>query len=94
MSWFTPEELPDNKYFLFGKDGCKQLSEKFGIPLLGQIPLVQSICEGGDEGNPVSADENSISGKAFTELAINVIRETEKRNLEQKPTEKVKIKNK
>jgi ATP-binding protein involved in chromosome partitioning len=91
MSWFTPAELPENKYYIFGKNGCSQLSSKFNVPLLGQIPIVQSICESGDNGLPVAVDENSISGKAFMELAKNVIKETVKRNLN-KPTEKVIIK--
>src|SRR5256885_14286045 len=52
MSWFTPAELPDNKYYLFGKDGGKKLAEEYDLPLLGQIPLVQSIREGGDKGVP------------------------------------------
>ncbi len=54
MSWFTPAELPQNKYYIFGKDGCKAMSEKYNLPLLGQVPLVQSIREGGDEGNPAA----------------------------------------
>ena len=64
MSWFTPQELPDNKYYIFGKDGCKKLAEEMDVPLLGQIPIVQSICEGSDNGNPVAL-EDSLSGKAF-----------------------------
>ena len=54
MSWFTPAELPENKYYLFGKEGGKRLAEELNIPLLGQIPIVQSICEGGDSGKPVA----------------------------------------
>ena len=73
MAWFTPEELPDNKYYIFGKDGGKNLAEKMDLPLLGQIPIVQSIREGGDEGKPVAAEENSLMGKAFLELAANTI---------------------
>jgi ATP-binding protein involved in chromosome partitioning len=92
MSWFTPEELPNNKYYIFGKNGCSQLTAKYDVPLLGQIPIVQSICEGSDEGLPVAFDEDSITGKAFIELAKNVINETVKRNLNKKPTEKVIIK--
>ena len=59
MAWFTPAELPENKYYLFGKEGCKQLAENLNVPLLGQIPIVQSICEGGDKGTPVALDENT-----------------------------------
>ena len=90
MSWFTPEELPDNKYYIFGKDGGKYLSEKMNIPLLGQIPLVMSIREGGDSGSP-SAWGNGATGQAFTDLAENVIKRMELRNKFYKPTERVKI---
>ena len=57
MSWFTPAELPENKYYLFGKEGCKQLAEEMNVPLLGQIPIVQSICENGDKGTPAALNE-------------------------------------
>ena len=73
MAWFSPEELPDHRYYLFGKGGCKALAERENIRLLGQIPIVQSICEGGDDGQPVAANENSIIGKAFMELAQNLL---------------------
>jgi len=91
MSWFTPEELPDNKYYIFGKDGLKDLAERMEIPLLGQIPLVQSIRESGDEGKPVSLDENSVTGKAFTDLAKKVAEKIEERNSKLDPTKKVEI---
>ena len=91
MSWFTPEELPNNKYYIFGKDGLKDLAERMNIPLLGQIPLVQSIRESGDEGKPVSLDKNSAVGKAFVELAKNVAEKIEKRNKNSDPTKKVEI---
>jgi len=91
MSWFTPEELPDNKYYIFGKDGCKNLAEKENIPLLGQIPIVQGIREGGDEGKPVANDEKSVLGKAFSELSAAVIKATENRNANLEPTKKVEI---
>jgi len=68
MSWFTPAELPDNKYFIFGKDGGQRLAQEMKVPLLAQIPLVQSIREGGDNGSPV-ATANSITAKIFEELA-------------------------
>jgi ATP-binding protein involved in chromosome partitioning len=73
MAWFTPEELPDNRYYIFGKDGCKNLAEREKIRLLGQIPIVQSICEGGDKGEPIVTDENSPAGKAFAELSKHLI---------------------
>jgi ATP-binding protein involved in chromosome partitioning len=91
MSWFTPEELPDNKYYIFGKDGCKNLAEKENIPLLGQIPIVQSIREGGDEGKPAANDEKSVIGKAFAELSAAVIKATEDRNVNLEPTKKVEM---
>jgi ATP-binding protein involved in chromosome partitioning len=73
MAWFTPEELPDNRYYIFGNGGCKALAEREGIRLLGQIPIVQSIREGGDNGRPIVTNENSITGKAFMELAQNLV---------------------
>ncbi|MEX0987730.1 MAG: Mrp/NBP35 family ATP-binding protein [Bacteroidales bacterium] len=94
MAWFTPEELPDNKYYIFGKEGCKNLAEKLGIELLGQIPLVQGICSSGDKGVPVAEKKDSPMGKAFGELAQKVVQITEKRNKEMAPTKKVEITNK
>ncbi len=91
MAWFTPAELPENKYYLFGKEGCKRLAEEMNVPLLGQIPIVQSICEGGDNGKPVALDENSIVGKAFQNLAKAVVEATERRNSEKPATEAVKM---
>ena len=86
MAWFTPAELPENKYYLFGKEGAKHLAEEMQVPLLGQIPIVQSICEGGDNGVPVALNEDSITGRAFAELAANVVTQVEKRNAELPPT--------
>ena len=91
MSWFTPEELPENKYYIFGKDGGKDLAEKLGIPLMGQIPIVQRIREGGDHGVPAASDEDSILGKAFLELAANLIRLVELRNATMDPTKRVRV---
>lgn len=91
MAWFTPDELPNNKYYIFGKDGGVELAKEMNVKLLGQIPMVQSICEGGDTGTPIALDENSIVGKAFSELALNVVEAVDKRNVEKKPTEKVKV---
>jgi ATP-binding protein involved in chromosome partitioning len=90
MSWFTPAELPANKYYIFGKDGGKKLAEKMNVPLLGQIPLVQSICEGSDNGQPVVLSD-SITGNAFMELAVELIGKVEQRNKEYKPTVKLQI---
>jgi ATP-binding protein involved in chromosome partitioning len=92
MSWFTPAELPENKYYIFGKEGAKQLAEQMNVPLLGQIPIVQSICENGDKGTPAALDENSITGRAFLELAENVVKQTELRNSNQEATRIVELK--
>jgi len=91
MAWFTPEELPENKYYIFGKDGGVKLAEKLDLPLLGQVPIVQGIREGGDSGNPIACDEQSIIGKVFAEIAANVIKEVENRNQNLDPTQKVKV---
>ncbi len=91
MAWFTPAELPDNKYYIFGKDGGKKLCEELNIPLLGQIPIVQSIREGGDNGRPISADENSITAMAFRNLASAVVERVEYRNTHLEATNIVKI---
>jgi ATP-binding protein involved in chromosome partitioning len=90
MSWFTPAELPENRYYIFGKEGCRVIAEKMGVPLLGQIPLVQSICESGDKGLPVAIDD-SPAGMAFMTLADEVIRKINKRNIDFKPTKKVQL---
>ncbi|MFO7851379.1 MAG: P-loop NTPase [Bacteroidota bacterium] len=90
MSWFTPAELPDNKYYIFGKEGCKELAEEMGIPLLGQIPVIQSICESGDTGKPVALGDDEI-GKAFENFALELVARTEERNKKEGPTSKVKV---
>ena len=91
MAWFTPAELPENKYYLFGKEGAKKLAEEMNVPLLGQIPIVQSICEGGDKGTPVALDENTVTGRAFLALAASVVRQVDKRNVEMAPTKIVEL---
>ena len=91
MAWFTPAELPENKYYLFGKEGCKRLAEELHVPLLGQIPIVQSICEGGDAGKPVALNPNSITGQAFQALAENVVAQIEYRNTHLAPTQRVEV---
>ncbi len=87
MSYFTPVELPDNKYYIFGKDGGKNLADEFDIPLLGQIPIVQSIREGGDLGIPVMVSDDLISRKAFEEFAGNAVRGIAMRNANLPATE-------
>ena len=91
MAWFTPAELPENKYYIFGKEGTKQLAEEMNVPLLGQIPLVQSICESGDKGTPVALDEQTITGRAFLQLAATVVRQVDKRNIEMAQTQVVGV---
>jgi len=80
MSYFTPAELPDNKYYIFGKDGGKRLAEEYEIPFLGQIPLVQSIREGGDQGVPIMMSDDEVSKKAFEGFAGHVVRSVAMRN--------------
>ncbi len=94
MAWFTPEELPQNRYYIFGKEGGKKLAHEMGLVLLGQIPLVQGIREGGDTGVPVASVPESVMGSAFSELARNVITQLERRNIEKAPTAKVRIQRK
>ena len=91
MSWFTPAELPENKYYLFGKEGGKRLAEELNIPLLGQVPIVQSICEGGDSGKPVALNPDSITGQAFQKLAENVVKQIDYRNEHLDPTKRVVV---
>ncbi|HQX97396.1 MAG TPA: P-loop NTPase, partial [Chitinophagaceae bacterium] len=80
MSYFTPAELPDNKYYIFGKDGGKHLADEYDIPFLGQIPLVQSIREGGDQGIPVMMSDDVVTKKAFEGFAAHVVRSISMRN--------------
>ena len=86
MSWFTPAELPDNRYYIFGREGVKQLAEETGVPLLAQIPLVQSVCESGDAGTPAVLDPASPMGNAFLQLAARIVTQTDKRNADQAAT--------
>ena len=81
----------NDKVNIFGKEGAKQLAEEMNVPLLGQIPIVQSICESGDNGTPVALDENTVTGRAFLQLAAAVVRQVDKRNVEMAPTEVVKM---
>jgi len=87
MSYFTPAELPENKYYIFGKDGGKNLAEDFDIPFLGQIPIVESIREGGDIGVPAMVGDDAITKKAFMDFAANAVRGIAMRNANLEPTE-------
>ena len=86
MAWFTPAELPENKYYIFGKEGCKQLAEEMNVPLLAQIPLVQSICDNGDAGTPAALSSETATGLAFINLAQAVVTVVNRRNKEQPKT--------
>ncbi len=87
MAWFTPAELPENRYYIFGKEGCKNLAKEMNVPLLAQIPLVQGICENGDSGTPAALDVASPTGQAFIALAQSVVTVVNRRNEEQAPTQ-------
>lgn len=91
MAYFTPEELPNNKYYIFGKEGAKNLATDLDVRFLGEIPLVQSIREAGDYGRPAALQTASPIEKAFEDLARNVVEETVKRNDDLPPTEAIKI---
>jgi len=92
MAWFTPEELPDNRYYIFGKEGCKQLAEEMQVPLLAQIPIVQGIREAGDEGTPAALNIESAVGQSYLSLAQAVVTVTRRRNAEQPKTERIHVK--
>ena len=91
MAYFTPEELPENKYYIFGKEGAKNLSEDLGVPFLGEIPIVQSIREAGDYGRPAAMQVASAVEHVFDEVTRNVVREVVARNENLPATEAVKI---
>ncbi len=92
MAFFTPPDLPDRKYHIFGKDGAKNLAESMGVPFLGEIPIEQELREGGDSGKPIVAgNSTSPSARAFTELSMRVAQQVSIRNANKEPTEKVEI---
>lgn len=92
MAWFTPAELPENRYYIFGKEGCKQLAEEMEVPLLAQIPLVQGICDSGDQGTPAALNSDTATGIAFINLAQSVVTVVNKRNRELPKTKIVGVK--
>ena len=91
MSWFTPEELPNNKYYIFGQGGGQKMANKTESVLLGQIPLVQGIREGGDEGKPVITQQENPARQAFLEMTENAMRQIDLRNQQLAPTQRVNI---
>ena len=91
MAYFTPEELPNNKYYIFGKEGAKNLAEDLQVPFLGEIPLVQSIREAGDAGRPAALQTATVLEKAFEKITQNVVQEVVRRNDDLPPTEAIKI---
>jgi ATP-binding protein involved in chromosome partitioning len=91
MSYFIPAELPENKYYIFGKEGAKHLAEDLEVPFLGEVPLVQSIREAGDAGRPAALQTATQTEEAFEEITRNVVEETVRRNENLPPTEAIKI---
>jgi ATP-binding protein involved in chromosome partitioning len=91
MAYFTPEELPENKYYIFGNQGAQYLAEDLGIPVLGEIPLIQSIREAGDVGRPAALQEGSKIADIYTETARKMVESLVERNKSLPPTEAVKI---
>ena len=91
MAYFTPEELPNNKYYIFGKEGAKNLAADLNVPFLGEVPLVQSIREAGDYGRPAALQTASVIENVFEEITRNVVQETVNRNESLPPTEAIKI---
>jgi len=91
MAYFTPEELPDNKYYIFGKNGGKMLADQFEVPFLGEVPIVQSIREGGDRGLPAVMDDDAVSKTAFSNIAGEVARNVAMRNADLDPTKLVEV---
>ena len=89
MAWFTPAELPNNKYYIFGKQGGRKMADQYDIPFLGEIPLVQSIREGGDEGVPIMVSNDEISKQAFLDFAGNAVRSISMRNANMESTKVV-----
>jgi ATP-binding protein involved in chromosome partitioning len=91
MAYFTPAELPDNKYYIFGQNGVKHLAEDLEVEFLGEIPLVQSIRESGDVGHPAALQSETMAADAFVSLTREVLRQTVRRNKDLPPTEAIKI---
>ena len=91
MAYFTPEELPNNKYHIFGESGARNLADDLKVPFLGEIPLVQSVREAGDFGRPAALQEGTAVRAAFEEMTRSVVTEVVRRNEDLPPTEAIKI---
>ncbi|HWS59358.1 MAG TPA: P-loop NTPase, partial [Flavobacterium sp.] len=91
MAYFTPEELPNNKYYIFGKEGAKNLAEDLNVPFIGEVPIVQSIREAGDIGRPAAMQTGSVIESVFENITRNVVEQTVKRNDSLPATEAIKI---
>ncbi|OFX27318.1 MAG: sodium:proton antiporter [Bacteroidetes bacterium GWA2_31_9] len=91
MCWFTTSEMPDKKYYIFGREGCKNLAEKENLPLIGQIPIVESICKSGDDGMPVCLADDKLLNFAYNELCDNFISQLNIRNEKIEASKKVEI---
>ena len=91
MAYFTPAELPENKYYLFGKEGGKRLADEYDLPFLGQIPLVQTIREGGDEGVPAMVGNDTLSKDAFTQVVSLAVRQIAVRNANLPKTQTITV---
>ena len=81
MAWFTPAQHPDERYYIFGKEGAKHLAEELNVPLLGQIPLIQDICESGDNGTPAVLDPASPQGMALMSMTAKIVTQVDKSNI-------------
>ncbi len=93
MAYFTPDELPDNKYYIFGREGARNLAEDLSVPFLGELPLVQSIREAGDIGRPAALQSSTPQEEAFEEITKKMVQELVDRNTNLPPTEAIKITN-
>jgi ATP-binding protein involved in chromosome partitioning len=91
MAYFTPEELPEQKYFMFGKEGAKHLAEDLHVPFLGEIPLIQSVREAGDFGRPAAMQTATIVQESFNKITQNIAQEVVRRNSDLPPTDAIKI---
>jgi ATP-binding protein involved in chromosome partitioning len=91
MAWFTPAELPNNRYYIFGKEGGRKMADQYDIPFLGEIPLVQGIREGGDKGVPIMAGDDAITKKAFIDFAGQAVRSISMRNANMEATKVLEV---